>query len=1003
MGKRPGRIGLLVVAVALVIALAVWLLTRESGAAGAGLDSSVLTRDRAAHEAATPELPAATPPGAKPESLAAAAPTATTGDAGAALPGEDALFTGRVVDEQGAPIAGAIVSHVPTRKLRRPLGLATGRSAIDLAWERLPQTISASDGRFSLSSRELVRDPDAPPDPDVDEYWAGVFGGGTPGLVVRHPDYEIRVHVCTAFRSGAYDAGDIVLPVGEVVIGRLVTADGGVVGGADVGLPWNMSASMVERTGDGSVAASLLHVTSGQDGHFRLGSLGPGLAFLVARHEDFIPWGTRITIESGLVLDLGDIELEPARHIRGIVLGAGGQPLRDAWLLARGSAQRMDMVFGGADPLMQEIGSSIGSETGGNHEVRIGADAQGAFDFGTLDQTYYDVFAMAPGHDPACLRDVEAGSDGVVLTLPGQAMLLISVVDSIAHAPLADATAQAWRHSEKKGLFGGRGAQLQTLTGAAAATAAGLSGEGLGLILVQRAGDEGTDVVLSAPGRATTGFALPAVRPGQQLARTLELEPEAVLEGLVQDAARKPVADARLTLSWPEDAGVQVPGRTATSDAEGHFRFDQLLPGAWTLSTSAKGFLDQWGLPQPVGDSAQPQPTVITLDRGASLQGVLVGADGAPVPDVEINVALLEGPRKGQRLQETSGSEGRFLFDVVPPGPVTVTAWPGAEAQVTLVTGETKDITLALRRQPVVRGRVTRGGQPVAQATVVGRPVSPRTPESSRMRAFRRAMLGTGEVKASTSATGEYELELAQPGAHIVQAQAGAARSRAVSVVLDWDRAELVDLVFGTAGLEGLVTAALSGQPVAGAAVSLRDRTGDADPALVDFERASELDHSDTTDEDGRFAFEQLLPGAYAVRVEATGFVTATREVLLAADGVLSVDGAATAELVLALEPGPVLKGTVRMASGKPLFPDLCIGLEVEGHLPLDRTMSLDSTAASAAWTWPWSPAPGPCVVKIWRSISAQLGTLAPADVLVSVPVSLVAGETHIVDLVIDG
>ncbi|HEX5011448.1 MAG TPA: sigma-70 family RNA polymerase sigma factor [Planctomycetota bacterium] len=940
------------------------------------------------------------------ESAVPAQPVAKAGSAAATLPGEDARFTGRVVDEKGVPIAGAIVSHVPTRKLRRPLGLVTGASNIDLAWERLPQTISGADGRFSFSSRELPRDPDAPPDPDVDAHWAGVYGGGTPGLVVHHPDYEIRVHACTGFRSGAYDAGDIVLPPGQAVLGRLVTPEGGFVGDADVGLPPNMTASMVQRTGDPGVAASFLHVTSGPDGRFRLGSLGPGLAFLDVRHPDFVPWGQRMTIEAGVVLDLGDIQLEPARHIRGVVLGADGQPLRGAWVLARGSAQRMDMVFGGADPLSQEIGSTIGTGAGGHHEVRVSTDAKGTFDLGTLNQTYYDVFAKASGCDPACLRDVQAGTDGVVLALPGQALLLISVVDSAARVPLADATAQAWRRSETKGLFGGR-PELQTLTGAAAAAAAGLEDDGLGLIVVQRAGDEGTDVVLSAPGRATTGFALPGVRPGQQLARTLELSPESVLEGLVQDAERTPVAGANLTLSWPAGQGVQLPPRKATSDAQGRFRFDQLLPGAWTLSASAQGFLDQWGLPQPVTDSAKPQQTVITLDRGGSLQGLLVGVDGAPAPDVEVDVALLEGPRKGQHLQETSGSTGRFTFEALPPGPVTVTAWPGAEAQVTLVTGETNEITLALRRQPIVRGRVTRVGQPVGEAKVVGRTVSPRTPGSpitSAMTAENRARLfGTGDVKASTSATGEYELEFTQSGAHILQAQAGGARSRAVSVTVDWDRVEVVDLVFGTAGLAGLVTDARSGQPVEGAAVSLHDRTCDADLGLEGLARASELDLTDRSNENGRFAFQQLLPGAYTVKVEDASFVTATREALLAPDGTLSVDGAATSQLVLALEPGPVLEGTVRMASGKPLLPDLCIGLEVEGHLALDRTMNLNSAAPSAAWTWPWSPAPGPCTVKVWRSISAQLGTLAPEDVLFSVPVNLVAGETSVVELVIGG
>ncbi len=59
----------------------------------------------------------------------------------AALPGVEALFTGRVVDERGAPVAGAVITHVPACKLRKELGLITELFKGTLAWDKLLQVL----------------------------------------------------------------------------------------------------------------------------------------------------------------------------------------------------------------------------------------------------------------------------------------------------------------------------------------------------------------------------------------------------------------------------------------------------------------------------------------------------------------------------------------------------------------------------------------------------------------------------------------------------------------------------------------------------------------------------------------------------------------------------------------------------------------------------------------------------------------------------------------------
>ncbi len=995
------RLGLLLGAGALIVGLLLWLLMRGDAVQRDDAPIAVLKGDRADVAATSPAVPAPRAPSGTPESLVVAAPHAPSdepADAAAdALPGAAALFTGRVVDERGAPIADAIVWHVPTRTLRRPLGFVTGRSGIDLAWELLPQTSTDAEGRFSFTSRELARDPEASPDPAREGYLHGVYGGDLPGLVVRHPAFAIVVHPCASFRSAAYDAGDIVLSPGGELTGRLLSTEGGVVVEASVGPSRTGFADTLPRYGDFYVARHFLQVLSGADGRFLVGSLWPGQVELEVQHGDFVPLTDRATSTAGEVFDLGDLELEPARHIRGIVLDVEGQPLRGALLLARGSAQRMEAIFGGADPLQQEIGSS--SNNPGKHEVRLTADADGAFDLGTLNQTYYDVFADLPGHEATCARDVQAGTDDVVLRLAREATLLLSVVAASDRAPLAGATARAWRLSDVKSIFGGSlGSEIQVVAGREAAAAAGLPGDGVGLLLVQRAGDDGTDVVVSAPGHATTGFALPGVRPGQRLERTLDLAREAVLEGRVQNAAHEPIAGASVTLSRPADAGLELPARTATSDAEGRFRLDALLPGTWSLWAGAKDYLEARPTPLTVTDAAEQPEAVITLLRGAALKGLLLDADGAPAADVTLELTITSGDWAGRQVQATSSSSGRFSWEGLPPGPVIVRAWPGVEADLTLVAGETAEVTLALRHQPAIRGRVTRGGQPVGMAKVVAVLVKA-APSPPTAPSFFHS--GDGSRHAGTTATGEYELSTTTHGSFFVQAQAGRTRSRAVMVTADWDREAFADLDFGSARIAGLVTDARTAQPIAGAELGLHDRAIDAEGALAGFKRGAELDQTATTDAEGRFAFEQLQPGAFVVKVRATGYADASHEVQLAADDTLTLDGAASAGLVFALEPGVRLKGTLRMASGKLLYPDLCIGLETAGHPAQKNYMQLSAAAPSVKWTWSMPLAPGPCTLKVWRAISTSVGDLAEKDVLVTASASLVAGETRVVDLVI--
>jgi protocatechuate 3,4-dioxygenase beta subunit/5-hydroxyisourate hydrolase-like protein (transthyretin family) len=981
MGSGRAPLGLLLGAGALVVLTGAWLLTRSADTAATANGEAVLARIAAAPTAAAPELPAGRAPDEAPERLGeaahdaspgtATAPRTASGAAAAAMPGAELLFTGRVIDVAGAPLPGVVVRHVPTRTLRRPLGLISGRSSLDLAWELLPQAVTGDDGRFAFRSRELERDPEAPPDPDDDDFRRSVIGGGTPGLLVRHPGFAYVLLACEGWTSGAYDAGDITLSPAAAVTGRLVDTQGAPIADVRVG------------AGRFNHGERFLQASTGPDGRFFLDCLRPGSVRLEFEHADFRRNGARATLAAGSVTDIGTIDLEPARHIRGAVLGADGQPLSGARILARPSTLRLTDAFGDADPLRQELGSATGEDE------ETATDARGTFDIGSLSATHYDVFVQALGQELVCERDVLAGTHDVLFRLHGQALLVVTAVDADTREPLAGATVEAWRHADVKSLFGDmRGAELEVLAGEAAARAAGLPGDGAGLAVVHRPGESGTVLAVSAPGHATEAHLVPGVREGGKDFQTVALRRGTTLALRVEDEQGAPVAGATLTLRRDAGTETELPERTDVTDAQGRAEFPDLLSGPWKASARAKGFLDLLPLDLLVEERDGPQDAAVTLRRGAALTGLLLDADGAPASQVEVFVTSPEGSWKGRRREEMTSSQGRFGFEVLPPGLVRVSADPGAELELVLEAGATHDVTLALRRRPLVRGRVTRAGLAVSGATVRGTAPSAERPTGAT---------GKGhDGKAVTSAAGEYALELEVPGMFAVRAEADGARSRVVIVTTAWDRAELVDLALGTLSLHGVVTDAATMLPVFGAFVALRDAApasgaGDAAQAL-----SAELSRSAQTDEQGRFAFEGVPPGAFEMRVQAAGYLQASSHGSLPAEG---SDAALQAALAIALQPGPRLQGTLRLASGKPLYADLVLGLETADLDALKNSVPLGTTGH---WTWTRELLPGAATLKLWRSTSAELGVLDPADVLVTLPIDLASGETRVVDLVVE-
>jgi hypothetical protein len=131
----------------------------------------------------------------------------------------------------------------------------------------------------------------------------------------------------------------------------------------------------------------------------------------------------------------------------------------------------------------------------------------------------------------------------------------------------------------------------------------------------------------------------------------LVLDKAGGIEGTVLDRAGQPVAGVRITAR----EGSSIYGPHTTSGLRGEFSFLGLEPGTYTMVVESK-----WQLPEGSRLMGKPVRAVVTREGTARVQleiepetgsvtGIVVGADGAPLADVAIDVALTAAdvePRK---------------------------------------------------------------------------------------------------------------------------------------------------------------------------------------------------------------------------------------------------------------------------------------------------------------------------------------------------------------------
>jgi protocatechuate 3,4-dioxygenase beta subunit len=310
-----------------------------------------------------------------------------------------------------------------------------------------------------------------------------------------------------------------------------------------------------------------------------------------------------------------------------------------------------------------------------------------------------------------------------------------------------------------------------------------------------------------------------------------------------------PLAASIVTLKPTDVAGATQPTeRTATSDEGGRFRFERLTPGRYSLTAALR---QRTSAPAEavIGASGTTESVTLTFDGGVHLRGVVLGLSAESLADTSVSVSH----RQGFSATPPVAADGTFEVDGVPPGALGVDARVGMGARhlsKALVIAEAQtEVSVELRFEGTLtlEGHVSRAGEPVANVSVSARA---KRPDRS----------GT----ARTDGSGYYIIEHLDPGTYEVSTQSSQGRAnRTIELSSDG----VVDLEVPTGRLIGTIVEEATGEPLSEVAVGA---------AHAD-QTASWTGGTTSSDAAGEFAIEGLESVDYRLVVRKAGYQTVTR------------------------------------------------------------------------------------------------------------------------------
>ncbi|MBJ6761472.1 carboxypeptidase regulatory-like domain-containing protein [Myxococcaceae bacterium JPH2] len=380
------------------------------------------------------------------------------------------------------------------------------------------------------------------------------------------------------------------------------------------------------------------------------------------------------------------------------------------------------------------------------------------------------------------------------------------------------------------------------------------------------------------------GFSRVALTEDLSEARvTLRLGTLAYVEGSVRGEDGRPVAGAHVVVrDFVQMGRVVLPReREADADAAGHFRIGPLSASSYGFVVSAPGHIDVSEERTVVFGEAMD----FTLKPAVLVEGVVTDEKGNPVPEISLGLmtrAVIEegvarhldghlspssfhAPIRHSRAMlvgslVTSDAQGRFQLKA--PAAASYELQARAEEYLSLtqsVDAPSRDVRVVVHHGGTVKGFVgDHLGVPIADVEV-------------SLTSTEGEELGP-TVTEATDSEGHFTLLGVPPGSYAVFYTVGeGGMRREASVPVRIHGAETVEVSLRvplTGSLAGVVVDT-AGRPLAGVDVEAEARDEDTRLGALGFSTLQAR-----TGPDGRFSFERMAEGRYALRASLDGYAT---------------------------------------------------------------------------------------------------------------------------------
>lgn len=559
---------------------------------------------------------------------------------------------GRVVDEQGQPIAGAKVQVMLTGDPKPAHGDGRARYNTWLAQGTDAATTDA-DGRWRI---------DTVPDHPRAEL----------GLLVSHPDYVSDEYWRQSQKAAGVTTALLLEGTATLTLKRGLVAGGRVTDAA--GRPVKDALVMYGDTNRWEWSLT------DADGRFRSPPLSPQVMTLMVIAPGWAPQLRRITLQSGLAPQ--DFRLEPGKPIQLRIVDAAGKPVSNA------SVHPMEWKGSQAFESL--------SHSGSDNKFPRKADADGVWEWTWAPDGPVKLHIGSKGFAASELQ-VGGGESTRTVVLKAEHRITGRVTDAVTGKPIPaftvipiDVFRKDWLTAERFNAVAGRDGRLSFLA-------------------------TRTDIPLrlrvEAPGyRSQDG---PEFRVGDDAARTQDfpLQPSPPVTGVVLDADGRPVAKAEVLLATPSQTAQLASNFSSDSgnqrsftDAAGRFAFPD--PGEpWAVLARADAGFAHAEVPADRHNAG-----TLRLRPWASVHGQFRDGGqpvrGATILLQPVRMDSLDRPRVDTMIQAVTGPDGRFEFSRVPPGPVSVRVYLGPWKDEGFRSGPSVPLDL----QPGERAELDLGG-----------------------------------------------------------------------------------------------------------------------------------------------------------------------------------------------------------------------------------------------------------------------------------------------------